>query len=106
MLCAIFIWLTFGSFILALILGLICKITNRGGFATAALACIIVMIISLFGVIFTEPSAIEKEYQRALDNNYTVYVNGVEVDPDNIYVNQYKVHIDDEQHKVMLANKR
>ena len=106
MLCTIFICLTFGSFILALILGLICKITNKGGFATAALSCIIVMIISVFGVVFTEPSAMDKEYQQALDKNYTVYVNGVEVDPTNIYVRHYKVHIDDEQHKVMLANKK
>lgn len=98
--------ITLISFILTLLFAIFTIIFKKDIFGYILGICIVILLISLVGAVVAEPNATEALYQQALDNNYTVYVNGVEVDPDNIYVNQYKVHIDDEQHKVMLANKK
>ena len=103
---AIFGSITIISFILTLLLVIFTIIFKKDIFARTLIICVVILIISLVLTVATEPNATEALYQQALDKNYTVYVNGVEVDPDNIYVNQYKVHIDDEQHKIMLANKK
>lgn len=103
---AIFGSVTLISFILILLLVIFTIIFKKDIFGHMLGICVVVLLISLVLTLAAEPNATKEIYQQALDKNYTVYVNGVEVDPDNIYVNQYKVHIDDEQHKVMLANKR
>ncbi len=42
--------------------------------------------------------------QTALDKSYSVYVDGVEVDPDNIDISMYsKVRVDDSAQKVYIS---
>ena len=43
--------------------------------------------------------------QTAINNDYTFYLNGIEVEPDTVYLNDYTVHIDDEEQTVLMSCK-
>lgn len=42
-------------------------------------------------------------YTEAVNNGYTVYVDGTEVKPDTINANDYKMTVDDENHNILLS---
>lgn len=42
-------------------------------------------------------------YTEAVNNGYTVYVDGTEVKPDTINVSDYKMTVNDENHNILLS---
>ncbi len=43
--------------------------------------------------------------QEAIENNYTFYLDGNEINVENIDINQYQITIDNEKEKVFLTHK-
>ena len=62
---------------------------------------VIFLIIAAIGGFATEGAAKRELITKYINQGYTLYVDGVKVDPDNVYVKYYKIHIDDEQHKIL-----
>lgn len=48
---------------------------------------------------------VQESLQTAINNDYTFYLNGIEVEPDTVYLNDYTVHIDDEEQTVLMSCK-
>lgn len=70
------------------------------------------VITLLFGMI-VGAAIIERKHklterdalQTAINNDYTFYLNGIEVDPDAVYLKDYTIHIDDEEQTVLMSCK-
>lgn len=62
---------------------------------------VIFLIIAAIGGFATEGAAKRELVTKYINQGYTLYVDGVKVDPDNVYVKYYRIHIDDEQHKIL-----
>lgn len=75
-----------------------------------------ILIITLFGgAMFIdmgnisaskkENSKLQAEVQAAVDDEYEVYVDGQEVDADNIDLDQYSIVVDKEKEKIFCSTK-
>lgn len=62
---------------------------------------VVLLIIAAIGGFATEGGAKRELVTKYINQGYTLYVDGVKVDPDNVYVKYYRIHIDDEQHKIL-----
>lgn len=62
---------------------------------------VILLIIAAIGGFATEGAAKRELVTKYINQGYTLYIDGVKVDPDNVYVKYYRIHIDDEQHKIL-----
>lgn len=60
----------------------------------------VITIVSLYNVT---PAQIILDPKVAVSMDYKCYIDGVEVDPDNIDFSHYKVTIDEEQEKIMCS---
>ena len=76
----------------------------------------IILIITLFGgakfidmgnisSAKKENSKLQAEVQAAVDDEYEVYVDGQEVDADNIDLDQYSIVVDKEKEKIFCSTK-
>lgn len=45
----------------------------------------------------------ERRWNQALDENYTFYIDGVQVNPDTVVQSDYKITYDDENKNVMMT---
>ncbi|MBE7072595.1 MAG: hypothetical protein E7383_07605 [Ruminococcaceae bacterium] len=45
----------------------------------------------------------ERRWNQALDENYTFYIDGVQVNPDTVVPSDYKITYDDENKNVMIT---
>ena len=70
----------------------------------ASIICIIVCAACPYFVI-KEYRQENAKWDMVIHNNYTFYVDGQEVDPDNIDKTFYKISYDDESKKVFLTHK-
>ena len=66
---------------------------------------IIVSGIMVFGGLGLVCGGQELCLQKAINDNYTFYLDGQEVDVKTIDVNHYRVSYDEENHTVMLAQR-
>jgi len=66
---------------------------------------VILLIIAGIGGFAIEGKAKSEVVNKYINQGYTLYVNGVKVDPDNVYVKYYKIHIDNEQHKILAVSR-
>lgn len=66
-----------------------------------------VIVVILLGVIVVSIAFLNtnrQHWDEAVSNGYVFYVDGIEVDPNNLDKNFYsKVHFDDENKKVMVS---
>lgn len=62
---------------------------------------VIFLIIAAIGGFATEGAAKRELVTKYINQGYTLYVDGIKVDPDNVYAKYYRIHIDDEQHKIL-----
>lgn len=72
-------------------------------------ACLIALFFGMIvgaAIIDRKHKLTEREaLQTAINNDYTFYLNGIEVEPDTVYLNDYTVHIDDEEQTVLMSCK-
>lgn len=77
------------------------------GLSKTAIGVLVVAILLLGGTVWFVGSIEEEEarhWERALDEGYSFYVDGSEVEPENVDRNQYEITFDDEANKVFLSN--
>lgn len=74
---------------------------------TVALFAIIIVSFIILGFLIIDMQAndIHKIAADNISNGYSVYVNGVEVDAENIHIEDYShISIDDENRKIILTS--
>lgn len=74
---------------------------------TVALFALIIVscVVLVFSLIDMQESDIHKIAADSISNGYSVYVNGIEVDAENIRIEDYShISIDDENRKVILTS--
>lgn len=78
---------------------------SRGNIPVALLILTIVLIIGL-ALAYVSGYYHDKATEACVDAGYTVYLDGVKVDPDNIEIKLYRVSVDNDNKKLMLTHKK
>lgn len=72
-------------------------------FPLALVGVIAALTLSTYGI---SSYITNMDYQRAIDNGYSCYYNGEEIDLDNISLSQYNYKVNDAENKITLTDKR
>lgn len=73
-------------------------------FLGVLILCVVMAVLLLEILTVHRKTDRQNVIQTALDHSYSVYVDGVEVDPDNIDISMYsKVRVDDSAQKVYIS---
>ncbi len=68
------------------------------------LTILIVVLLGVMVLAIVYPDTNRQHWDEAVSNGYVFYVDGIEVDPNNLDKSFYsKVHFDDENKKVMVS---
>lgn len=68
------------------------------------LTVVIVILLGVIVVAIVSLNTNKQHWDEAVSNGYVFYVDGIEVNPNNLDKNFYsKVHFDDENKKVMVS---
>lgn len=73
-------------------------------FLGVLILCFVMVVLMLEILTVHRKTDRQTVMQTALDKSYPVYIDGVEVDPDNIDISMYsKVRVDDSAQKVYIS---
>ena len=64
------------------------------------------LFVLMFIAVFVNITHNDKDRDEAIREGYTVYLDGVEVDPNTIIIDKYGFHVDDENRYVLLNSGR
>lgn len=82
----------------------ICLDKSGRRFLGVLILCFVVVVLMLEILTVHRKTDRQTGIQTALDKSYSVYIDGVEVDPDNIDISMYsKVRVDDSAQKVYIS---
>lgn len=82
----------------------ICLDKSGRMFLGVLILCFVAVVLMLEILTVHRKTDRQTAAQTALDKSYPVYIDGVEVDPDNIDISMYsKVRVDDSAQKVYIS---
>lgn len=67
----------------------------------------VILIVCSIGVsLYYEDKTAELKLNTAIEENWSFYINGIEIEPENIYIEGYSIRYDETEKKVHLFPKR
>lgn len=70
------------------------------------LLCVVVAISCVAIITEKRYEEQEKKIEQALDDGWKVYVDGEEVDPDNIVISRYAIELKPKEKKILCTSQR